>query len=121
MLSLRLLVHKALKGFKMQKQTYNKSDILRRVSYKINMSNEELKIILDCFINVISDMFKESKDRIHLEIRNFGSFDIVPTNTRKNARNPKTKKQIIIPPRKKITFKPAKQIKEVIYKSRIIE
>ena len=105
----------------MKKQCYNKSDIIRRVSYKASMSNDELKIILDSFIDVISDMLKESKDRIHLEIRNFGSFDVIPTKERNNARNPLSKEQVIIPARKKITFKPSKNIKNEIYKSRIVE
>jgi len=105
----------------MDKICYNKSDIIRRVSYKANISNDELKIILDCFIDVISEMLKESKDRIHLEIRNFGSFDVRPTEKRNNARNPLSKEQITIPARKKITFKPSKNIKNEIYKSRIVE
>ena len=105
----------------MKKVCYNKSDIIRRVSYKVAMSNDELKIILDSFIDVIAEMLKESKDRIHLEIRNFGSFDIIPRDLRKNARNPKSNEQITIPPRKKITFKPSKNIKKEIYKSRIVD
>ena len=105
----------------MDKISYNKSDILRRVSYKTTISNDELKIVLDSFIDAISGMLKESKDRIHLEIRNFGSFDVKPTKLRNNARNPKSKEQVTIPARKKITFKPSKNIKNEIYKSRIVE
>ena len=105
----------------MEKVCYNKSDIVRRISYKVNLSNDELKIILDSFIDVVTEMLKEPKDRIHLEIRNFGSFDIMPTKQRTNARNPKSKEQIIIPARKKITFKPSKSIKNEIYRSREVE
>ena len=105
----------------MKKITYNKKDIIRRSSIKINKSAEELKPIFDSFIGIMSDMLKESNDRIHLEIRNFGSFDIIPTKKRNNARNPKSKESIIIPPRKKVTFKPSLNIKKEIYKSRIIE
>ena len=105
----------------MDKTVYTKKDIIRRASYKLDMSIEELKIIHNCFIEVMTDMLKENKKRIHLEIRNFGSFDIVPTKLRRNARNPKTKQKVIIPPRKKITFKPSKNIKQEIYKSRIVE
>ena len=36
--------------------------------------------------------------------------------SRSNALNPRTKEKIIIPSRKKITFKPSKKIKEIIYK-----
>ena len=99
----------------MIKKSYNKSDIIKRASYKINISNDELKIIFDSFMNVIVDMLKESEDIIHIEIRNFGSFDVTPTNSRSNARNPLSKEQIIIPPRKKISFKPSKNIKDEIY------
>ena len=105
----------------MQKKKYNKSDIIRRASYKINMTSDELKIIFDSFIDVMSDMLKENNERIHLEIRKFGSFDIFPTKSRTNARNPKSKQKIVIPPRKKLTFKPSKNIKNEIYKSREIE
>ena len=105
----------------MKKITYNKKDIIRRSSIKINKTAEELKPIFDSFIGIMSDMLKESNDRIHLEIRNFGSFDIIPTKKRNNARNPKSKESIIIPPRKKVTFKPSLNIKKEIYKSRIIE
>ena len=105
----------------MEKTVYTRKDIVRRASYKVNMSIDELKIIHDCFINIITDMLKESKDRIHIEIRNFGSFDILPTKLRKNARNPKNKKIVIIPPRKKVVFKPSKNIKKEIYKSRSFE
>ena len=35
--------------------------------------------------------------------------------------DPLSKEKIIIPPRKKLTFKPSKNIKDEIYKERIIE
>ena len=61
----------------MNKKTYNKSDIVKRVSSKINISNDELKIIFDSFIEEITKMIKEPTDRVHIEIRNFGSFDVI--------------------------------------------
>ena len=33
----------------MEKTVYTKKDIVRRASYKVNMSIDELKIIHDCF------------------------------------------------------------------------
>ena len=106
----------------MQKKVYNKKDVVRRASYKIEKyTKDELKIVLDCFLDVMKDMFIEDKDKIHLEIRNFGIFDVFPTKMRKNARNPKTKEQVIIQPRKKITFKPSKLVKDHLYKSRIVD
>ena len=119
MLQLKQYNLKVLKGFSfMNKKTYNKSDIVKRVSSKINISNDELKIIFDSFIDEITRMIKEPTDRVHIEIRNFGYFDVHPTKARTNARNPLTKKKVVIPARKKLTFKPSKYIKDEIYKER---
>ena len=76
----------------MIKKSYNKSDIIKRASYKLNIPNEELKIIFDSFMDVVSGMLKESNDRIHVEIRNFGSFDVIPTN----SRTPPSKSKVVI-------------------------
>jgi nucleoid DNA-binding protein len=102
----------------MKNKNYNKSNIIKRVSSKVNISNDDLKIIFDCFLSEIVEIIKEPADRVHIEIRNFGSFDVYPTKARTNARNPLTKKKVVIPARKKITFKPSKIIKDAIYKER---
>ena len=80
------------------------------------MSIDEAKIICDCFFEIIQEMLVEQKERIHIEIRNFGIFDVIKSKSRTNALNPRTKEKIIIPSRKRITFKPSKKIKEIIYK-----
>ena len=111
-----------MKGYSYMNITkYNKSDIIKKASYNLNIPKDELKVIFDSFIECIADMLKEPKDRIHLEMRKFGSFDIYPSNPRTNARNPLSKEKVVIPARKKITFKPSKNIKDEIYKARIIE
>ena len=100
----------------MNKKSYSRKDITRRASYKLNMSLDEVKIICDCFFEIIQEMLVEQNERIHIEIRNFGIFDVKKIKSRSNALNPRTKEKIIIPSRKKITFKPSKKIKEIIYK-----
>ena len=79
------------------------------------MSLDESKIICDCFFEILQEMLIAKKDRIHIEIRNFGVFDVKKNKMRTNALNPKTKEKVIIPSRKKIVFKPSKRIKEIIY------
>ena len=49
-------------------------------------------------------MLVEPDDIIHIEVRNFGVFNVLPTKSRQNARNPRTKEKVVIPPRKKIIF-----------------
>jgi len=100
----------------MNKKTYSRKDIIKRASYKLNMSVDEAKIICDCFFEIIEEMLVEQKERIHIEIRNFGVFDVKKNKKRTNALNPRTKEKVVIPSRKKITFKPSKKIKEIIYK-----
>ena len=79
------------------------------------MSRDESKVICDCFFEILQEMLSEKKERIHIEIRNFGTFDVKINKARTNALNPRTKEKVIIPERKKITFKPSKKIKEKIY------
>ena len=95
---------------------YTKNDIIRKLSYNLNMGYEESKLIFDCTLNTIENMFLDKSEKIHIELRNFGTFNIYYTNERTNARNPKTKERVIIPRRKKIVFKPSKSIKEKLYK-----
>ena len=102
----------------MKKYSYTRSDVARRVSFKLNISIDEARILIDCFYEVMYEMIVEPKDNIHIEIRNFGVFDVIPTKKRKNAMNPKTKEKVVIPARKKVIFKPSKKIKNELYKPR---
>ena len=45
-------------------------------------------------------------------------FNVYPTKSRQNARNPRTKEKVVIPPRRKVVFKPSKKIKNELYKSK---
>ena len=101
------------------KRNFSRKDIVRRASYKLNMSIDESKVICDCFFEILQEMLVEEED-VHLEIRRFGVFDVKKTKKRTNALNPRTKEKVIIPERKRITFKPSKKIKEILYKKNAI-
>ena len=102
----------------MKKKVYTRKDINRRASFKLNMSIDQTKLLMDCFFDIIHDMIIDESDNVHIEIRNFGVFDIFPTKSRQNARNPRTNEKVVIPPRRKIIFKPSKKIKNELYKSK---
>ena len=70
--------------------------------------------MIDNFLETILEILKQPKDNIRIEIRNFGVFNISLSKKRTNARNPKTKELVVIPERKKLTFKPSKKIKEYL-------
>ena len=97
---------------------YTKKDIIKRASFKLHMTHNDCKIIADCFFEILEQMITENKDSINIEIRNFGVFNVYPTKSRQNARNPRTKEKVVIPPRKKVVFKPSKKIKNELYRSK---
>ena len=97
------------------KKQFTKKDIIKRASYKLHRTHNECKINVDCFFEILEKMITENKDNIHIEVRNFGVFNVVKTKERHNALNPKTKEKVVIPERKKVVFKPSKKIKQKLY------
>ena len=100
----------------MEKITYTKKDIIRKVSKKLNISNDEVKIIFECILESISDIICQEEYLSRIEIRNFGVFDVKPTKAKPKARNPRTNEEIYVPPRKKVHYKPGKNIKKILNK-----
>ena len=98
--------------------TYKKNDLIKIISNKLNMNYEESKIILECVLDSFKELFIKTHDSSRIEIRNFGIFNIFKTKERTNARNPKTKENVVIPSRKKIVYKPSKAIKNIIYNTK---
>tara|TARA_Y100001960_G_scaffold301946_1_gene352426 strand:+ start:253 stop:561 length:309 start_codon:yes stop_codon:yes gene_type:complete len=95
-------------------KTYTKKDLINKIGYKLDMNYDESKIITDCVLDSFREFFTNTSGKNRIEIRNFGIFNILLTKERTNARNPKTKENVIIPERKKIVFKPGKKIKEIL-------
>ena len=95
----------------MKKTTYKRKDLTNKISYKLNMNCDESKIILDCVLDSFNELFLSKKEDMRIELRNFGVFNVYTTKKRFNARNPKTRENVIIPPRKKVVFKASKSLK----------
>ena len=93
---------------------YKREDIIRRTGDKLNLTNNEMKLILDTTLDTIGEMLIEEYSRIRIELRNFGVFEVKPTKAKPNARNPKTNKELYVPPRRKIQFRPSKKIKQIL-------
>ena len=96
---------------------YTREDIIRRVGDKLNFTHDEMKIILDTTLDTMTDMLTENYSRIRIELRNFGIFEVKPTKAKPKARNPKTNEEIYVPPRKKVHYRPAKNIKKILNKN----
>ena len=90
---------------------YTREDIIRRTGDKLNLTHDEMKLILDSTLDIIVEMLTEDRSRIRIELRNFGIFEVKPTLAKPRARNPRTNEEVYVPPRRKIHFKPGKIIR----------
>ena len=98
----------------MKTKTYTRNDIIDKISYKLDMNYEESKIILESVLDSFTELLVSDFNRTRIELRNFGIFDVYKTKKRTNARNPKTKENVVIPPRKKIVFKSSKHVRKIL-------
>ena len=90
---------------------YTREDIIRRTGDKLNLTHDEMKLILDTTLDTVAEMLTEDKSRIRIELRKFGIFGVKPTKAKSRARNPKTNEEVYVPPRRKVHFKPGKNIR----------
>ena len=97
---------------------YTREDIIRRAGDKLNLTHDEMKLILDTTLDTVAEMLTEDKSRIRIELRKFGIFEVKPTKAKPKARNPRTNEEIYVPPRKKVHYKPGKSIKKILSKDR---
>ena len=102
----------------MEKITYTKKDIINKVSKKLNIPKDEIKIIFECILESMSDIMCEEEYLSRIEIRNFGVFDVKSTKAKPKARNPRTNEEIYVPPRRKVQYKAGKNIKQILNKDR---
>ena len=90
---------------------FTREDIIRRTGDKLNLTHDEMKLILDTTLDTVAEMLTEDKSRIRIELRKFGIFEVKPTKATPRARNPKTNEEVYVPPRRKVHFKPGKNIR----------
>ena len=58
---------------------YVREDIIHRVGNKLNLTHDEMKLILDTTLDTMVEMLTEERSRIRIELRNFGVFEVKPT------------------------------------------
>ncbi len=86
-----------------------KKDIVKNISTKANISNDNSKKLLNKFLEILL-----SKGKSHnVKISKFGVFynHITPKRV---GRNPKTKEEFLIPKRNKFSFSPSNKVKDYI-------
>ena len=85
-----------------------KKDIIKNISSKALFSSSDSSKFLEFFIRFI----KENNNK-NIKISNFGTF-IPHTSPKRIGRNPKTKQEFIIQPRKKVKFKASSHTKSIL-------
>ena len=88
--------------------TVTKKHLVKNISKKIGLSQKDSLFFVNSFFKSIVDNHK-----LGINISNFGSF-IYKKTPKRIGRNPKTLEEFEIKARKKLTFRPAEQIKKSI-------
>lgn len=87
----------------------NKKDIIKKVAENTGMTQKDVTVIVDTFVDTVMDSIKDGK----VSISGFGTFEVVERAARM-GRNPQTGNEIEIPASKAPKFKPAKAFKELV-------
>lgn len=90
----------------------NKTETIQAIAKETGMTNADSKMALEGILKVFTNTFSAGDDII---LTGFGNFKVVQRKAR-NGINPKTKETIKIAAKKAITFKPSKNLKEIINK-----
>lgn len=87
----------------------NKSELIERIAYKTGASHTTVRAVLDEFVSAIADAIDDPEG---LHINGFGRFVWITTKERK-ARNLHTGETVIVPPHKRLSFRPAKRMRDL--------
>jgi integration host factor subunit beta len=93
--------------------TITKKDLAIIISGSIGCSKIPALQIADSLFEVMRDTLIKGN---RIEIRGFGTLEVRDTKAKPNARNPRTGDIVFVPARRKVHFKPGKELKEGLIK-----
>lgn len=89
-----------------------KKEIVKRISDEIGLTQLKTKDIVQRTLDaIIHTLVTEGR----IELRNFGVFEVKRRAPRK-ARNPRTGDKVFVPAKNVVTFKPGKEMEELVRK-----
>ena len=107
----------------MKVRTFTKKDVAVEIANRLEATLVDSLTFTDELFVVLRDMLTDDYEKVRIEIRNFGVFEIKPTKakpkakkakTKPKARNPKTNEEIFVPAHKKTHFKPGKILRQYL-------
>jgi integration host factor subunit alpha len=87
-----------------------KADIIDLVHEKIGFSRHEAADVVEAALDTLKEALQKGE---RVQIVGFGSF-MVRQKKERVGRNPKTGKEIVIVPRRVLTFKPSKILRDLV-------
>ena len=95
----------------MKVKTFTKRDIATEIADRLDATVVDSLMFTDELFTILREMLSEDHEKVRIEIRNFGVFEVKPTKAKPKARNPHTNEEIFVPAHKKTHFKPGKIFK----------
>lgn len=89
-----------------------KADIAKEVYKKIDISRDQAVNMIELILDTLKTALSDSHT---VKIAGFGTFTVRKKGKRM-GRNPRTKEEVPIPPRKVVTFKASRQFKAMVEK-----
>jgi nucleoid DNA-binding protein len=90
--------------------TVTKKEIVKQISEKLGLTQLKTKEIVQLTLDgIIETLVVEGR----IELRNFGVFEVKKRAPRK-ARNPRTGDKVYVPAKNVVTFKPGKEMEELV-------
>ena len=87
-----------------------KKEIVKQISEKLGLTQLKTKEIVQLTLDgIIETLVSEGR----IELRNFGVFEVKKRAPRK-ARNPRTGDKVYVPAKNVVTFKPGKEMEELV-------
>ncbi len=87
-----------------------KKEIVKTISEETGLNQQQIKTIVQkTFDAIVTTLVEEGR----IELRNFGVFQVRPRAARK-ARNPRTGRQVEVPEKFVVTFKPGKIMEQKV-------
>ena len=94
--------------------TVTKRELARQVAAHASCSHAEALGVVDALFTGLREQLIEGH---RIEIRGFGVLTVKETKAKPAARNPRTGERVFVPARRKVLFKPGKQLKEALTQS----
>jgi integration host factor subunit alpha len=97
------------KGAKRERDHMTKADIVTLVLGKVGLPRNETQQIVEAVFETIKETLKSGES---IKISGFGTFTVRKKSAR-IGRNPKTKQEVEILPRRVVTFRASDHVKEI--------